>query len=460
MSAVYPAVYTPSYPSSSYPAAPGGATAAGWPSLTVAAALLPDQPVKPGVLILDDPVNGLLDVGRLADTTVYTADITAYVLNISVSRPSTRLQGPLISYQGATVTITLDNSDGRFDPANLAGPYVTGGVSAIRPMIPVQVSAAGQNLFTGYADSWQETAVTYSSGYAEMVLTASDAFTVLAGTTIPAVSPALGAGELSGARIRRILDAAGADTGRRRIAPGYVTMAATTMGDTALNLLQLTADSEIGELYVDGSGTLVFRGSRAILQDPRSLTPQGVFGDQPGTSHPAGTELAYWQPGRADDTATLANDIQATRAGGTLQQVQNAASVALYLFPRSYARTDLILQSDAAALSWAKSVLALSGGPEDRFDSLSVDPLADADGLFPQILARDIGDRIQVWRTPPGVARIRKDCFVRGIAHDIDIVNLTWLTTWTLQSAAPYSGFLILDDPVLGTLDNHDLAPF
>lgn len=459
MPSVYPAVYTPTYPAASYPPAPGGPTAAGWPPLMVAAALLPDQPVKPGVLILDDPVNGLLDTGRLADATLYTADITAYVRSISISRPSTRLQGPLLSYQPGTCSVTLDNSDGRFDPANLAGPYVTGGVSAIRPMIPVQVSAGGISLFSGYADGWAETPVTYSSGYAEIVLTASDPLAVLAGITIPPAAPA-GAGELSGARVNRILNAAGWDTGRRRIAAGYATMQATTMGDTALNLLQLTSDSEIGELYADGSGSVVFRGSRAIITDPRSVAPQAVLGDQPGTAHPAGTELPYWQPGRADDLATLANDIQATRVGGTLQEVMNAASVAKYLFPRSYARTDLILQSDPAALTWAKSVLALSGGPEDRFDTLSVDPLADTATLFPQVTGRDFGDRIQVWRTPPGVGRISKDCFIRGIDHEIDCVNTTWLTTWTLQSAAPYTGFLVLDDPVMGVLGSNAVAPF
>ena len=46
-------------------------------------------------------------------------DISAYALNFTVTRPVTRLQGPLWQYQAGTCQVTLDNSDGRFDPDNL-----------------------------------------------------------------------------------------------------------------------------------------------------------------------------------------------------------------------------------------------------------------------------------------------------------------------------------------------------
>src|SRR5260370_970728 len=51
-----------------------------------------------------------------------STDISAYVLHLDVNRPSTRLQGPLWQYQAGTCQVVLDNSDGRFDPDNLAGP--------------------------------------------------------------------------------------------------------------------------------------------------------------------------------------------------------------------------------------------------------------------------------------------------------------------------------------------------
>ena len=111
--------------------------------------------------------------------------------------------------------------------------------------------------------------------------------------------------------------------------------------------------------------------------------------------------------------------VSATIAGGSnVQEVQDAASIAKYLFPRSYARSDLILQTDADALNWAQWVLYVASADEDRFDQLVLYPLRDPANLWPQALGREIGDRIQIWRRPPGVASpVVKDCFIRGITH-------------------------------------------
>ena len=148
---------------------------------------------------------------------------------------------------------------------------------------PVRVRAiwAGveYHLFTGFIDTWGDPGTYYGPRYAETTATATDGFKILAGITLPAQA-ATGAGEPSGNRISRILTAAGWYTDHRNIAAGDSELQATTFGDTALNLLQLTADTEIGELYIDGSGNVVYRHRQGILEDARSTTPQGVFGDQ------------------------------------------------------------------------------------------------------------------------------------------------------------------------------------
>jgi hypothetical protein len=186
---------------------------------------------------------------------------------------------------------------------------------------------------------------------------------------------------------------------------------------------------------------------------------QGVFGDLPGTAHGAFTELACVPHRRATDDTTLANDIQATSVGGILQEAQSAASQRTYLFPRTYARSDLLLTDDPTTLEWAQWVLAVSLAGDDRFDAITIDPVADPAGLFPQVLAREIGDRIQVYRRPQNSGTtIVQDCFIRGIQHDLDAVAGTWSTTWTLQSALRYTGFLILDDPAFGLLNTGKLA--
>jgi len=597
--------------------------ATGWPQVIVEGGFATTSPVQPtGTLILDDAVNGLLDTGMLGGDVTWS-DLSPFARSGTVTRPGSREQGPLWSNGPATAAIVLKNGDGRFDPDNLAGPYAPGGVTALRAMAPVRVrvtwAGMAYPLFSGFADSWEpEDGRNYASRYAQATVTATDGQKVLAGVRLPAVSPA-GAGTLSGNRVTHVLDLAGWYTGSgyRDVDTGKSGMQAYAGGDTAWNLARAAADAELGDLWIDGSGRVVFRGRHATLTDARSSTVQAVFGDRPGnlapeasaspalnanpgfdngianwtsshaatlaysqdvqygprpgvmslhgdgaTANPralgslitgitpgatytafivtwtagtpaaqvdwktsggafisssalsaapaaagpwqvltvtdtapataatatlitglAGTpaagvmlytgyavliagdgssapaELAYASVLRARDDSTLANDVQATRAGGTLQQVQDAASIARFLFPRTYARSDLILQDDATALQWAQWVLYVAAGDEDRFDTLVITPMRDPANLWPQALGREIGDRVQVWRRPPGVASpVAKDCFIRGITHAWDESARSWTTTWTLQDAAKYGSFLTLDNPILGALDSNALA--
>ena len=439
------------------------------PQIIVEAGFQPASPAgAAGTFVLDSAIQGILNTDALGGTTTVTtwADISVYVHSLTITRASTRVQGPLLTVQASTFSAVLDNSDGRFDPDNTSGPYVAYGATQIRPMIPIRVRAvlAGINypLFSGHADSWQDSEVTYSAGtaantgYDEVTLSATDGFKALNGITLAPLTLGVGALEDAGARVSRILTSAGWYPAQRTIATGDLTVQATTYGDTALSLLQLTADSEIGELYVDGGGNVVFRHRRAVLGEARSVTPQAVFGDLDGTTHPAGTELAFASVGRADDDTTLANDVQATNATiGTLQEVTDNASVATFLFPRTYARTDLILTTDSDAQYWAQGILQVSKHGEDRFETLTVDPQADPVNLWPQVLGREYGDRIQVWRRPPGAGTITRDVLIRGMVHTFDASTSAWSTVWTLQDATRFTGFLILNS---GTLDSGMLA--
>ena len=321
------------------------------------------------------------------------------------------------------------------------------------------VLAVAEPLYTGYADSWDETADGYNAGYSEFTLAATDAFKILAGITLAALGSPVGGLEDTGARVNRILTSAGWSVQARNVVPGNSFLQATSYGDTALNMLQLTCDCEIGQLYVDGAGNVTFRSRSAVITDPRSSTPVAVFGDLPGTVQSAGTELAYAMVSRADDDTTLANDIQATNVGGTLQEVTDPASISQFWYPRTYSRADLLLEVDTDALNWANFVLFAGKSNENRFETLTIDPLADPANLWPQVLARDIGDLIQVWRTAPGVtARVSKNCFITGITHTFDAVSGAWSTQWALQSAAKYGAFMIADNPVSGRSDYNAAA--
>lgn len=378
------------------------------PDMHVAVGFTPDNPTGPsGLLILDDPTYGQLDGGTLASSIDWT-DITEYVVSFDVSRSSTRTQGPLWNYEAGTCSIVLDNSDGRFDPDNAMGPYVDAGESQVTPMVPVKISATfgseSYDLFTGFADSWVPADFVYDGDYVELTLSATDAFKVLSQITLPTIA-AEGAGAYSGDRVKDILQRANWYTSLewQSIDQGDHQLQATTLGSDALSLMRLAADSEVGQLYINGSGAVVFRARSAITTNTRSTTVQAVFGDYPGTTHPAGTEIPYSVVSRACDDTEFANDIQATRVNGTLQEVKDTNSIAKYLFPRTYARTDLILQTDSDALAWAEYVLSVSTRLINRIDSIEIDPVADGQNLWPQVLGREIGDLIQIWVRPPYV---------------------------------------------------------
>jgi hypothetical protein len=466
----YGSLYSDLYPADTATGGGTGIAPPGWPAILVEAGFAAAAPgLDTTALILDDPVNGQLNTGTLGTATAwapltgYLPDGTAILQSVTITRSSTRQQGPLVTYEAGTATITLANSDGRFSPENLAGPYVSGTETQVRPMVPIRVRVTWNgityDLFSGYVRSWTPPTAQLGPDYDYVVVEATDAFCVLEGSVIPATG-AVGAGELSGARISRILAAAGwydIAQGLSDIDPGQSAVQGTGFGGTALELLRLTADSEIGELYVGGAGQVTFRDRHAPLADARSNTVQAVFGDQAGAAHPAGTELPYTEIQKPDDDTTMANDIQATIAGSSsVQRAQDAASVAKFLFPRSYARSDLILQNDTDALNWASWVLYVSKDDEARFDSMTVQPGTDPDSLFPQVLGRELGDRIQVWRRPPGQAPISKDCFISSITHTATVDG--WVTEWGLRDASRYGSFFTLDNATLGQLGSNALA--
>ena len=401
------------------------------------------------LLELNDPTRGKLGTGKLGTGlggNVYV-DITPYVRTVSTRRGATRADGPVLRYEAGTAGVVLRNEDRRFDPTNLAGPYVTGGVSQVQPMRSIRIRAewAGTTyaLWRGYADSWD---IGYQMPrYSEVTLNATDAFKVFQAYDRVAVG-SVGAGEDSGTRIGRILDSVSWQSTDRDVATGDTTLQATTLEGVALDELQLVAESELGELFMDGGGRVVFRNRHAVLTDSRSNTSQATFG--PGNLPYQDVTLAY------DDT-TLVNLAQVTREGGTTQSASDATSIAAYL-THTATEDGLLIQDDAESLSLAQFLVFIGKDPELRFTQMVVKPQRDPSNLWPQVLGRQIGDRITVELDPPGGGdTISRDVFIRGVEHASSPGE--WTTTWTLQSATKYAGF-VLNNATLGRLNFNALC--
>src|SRR6266702_2521794 len=728
------------------------------PQIIVEAGLFPDNPSQPGTsLRLGDAAYGKLGTGTLGTSIAWT-DISDYVESFTITRPSTRVQGPLWNYQAGTCAVNLDNSDGRFDPDNLNGPYVSGGATRLKAMVPFRIRAnfgsIGYPLYFGFTDGWEPADVDKPSDYATLVVSATDVFKVLAGIHLPLVSIE-GVGADTGARIKDILARAGWYTSGewQQIDTGNSLLQGTTLDSDALSLMQLAVDSEIGQFYANGAGTVVFHARRSLMTNTRSNTVQAVFDDAgpfdgfSGFTHPSSSQLlghtepevklfsgtyycyyrddssghgrinlmtspdgiswaeqgnlvdvtaaawdssyvispsvvfdgstyylfyegnngthsqvgyassaspsgpftkygsnpvltytgggfesvtvgtpsvfydapsatyylyyhgydgahdrtalawatapsgtwtrhpsnpvldvtaapwlagkvapssvivingivyvfieadpgtgkfaigvvtvpladaktsilslsewnlnaplfsanplgwdndyvqlpsvisdgtpgGYWvyysvhtlagsfrlgraagfysdgngllysSVSRASDDVTIVNDVQATRAGGSnVQQAQDTASIAADLFPRTYSRTDLIVQNDSDALDWARYVLHIGSTGADRFEAIEVDPQANPAILWPQVLGRDMTDRVQVWHRPSQVSpAIVKDCFITGLIHTWRSADSSWRTKWALADASKYGSFLTLGNSALGKLGSNALA--
>lgn len=241
--------------------------------------------VDDDAFIVGDPVRGVVGANEVTGD-VWT-DITPWVRHWSVREGAGRADTPTLRYEAGTATIVLNDGDRRFDAANLAGPYVSGDVSLIQPMVRVRIRAVWRGItypvYYGFADDWQPDY--QGNDWTYTTLTATDASKIFADIDRSPIAPA-GEGEMAGVRVGRILDDADWPAEDREIAVGDTDLQATDLGGNALAELQLVQDTELGEFYFDRRGYARFRNRQAMITYARSTTPQAVFGDAgwPGTN--------------------------------------------------------------------------------------------------------------------------------------------------------------------------------
>lgn len=114
------------------------------------------------------------------DTPVWT-DVSEYLKGFSVNRGRQR---ELDTFQAGRAQITLSNEDRRFDPTYAAGPYWPDVVPMRRVRIQATWGGTLYDVFTGYVDSWEQQYDPPQS--ATCVVSATDAFKVLANIELPA----------------------------------------------------------------------------------------------------------------------------------------------------------------------------------------------------------------------------------------------------------------------------------
>jgi hypothetical protein len=356
------------------------------------------------------------------------------------------------------MSVVLDNRDGRFSPANLTGPYVSGGASEVVSDIKVRLEATWggttYGLFAGYVEDWQDDFP--GLGYdATTTLTAIDPLSLLSSWEGTPLAVPVGAGETSGARVARIIDAAGViGPGNRSIMNGDEGMQATTLGGSAITLLNLTVDSEGGTYWYDpavsgtGSfGAFVYESRSALASNTRSTVSQVTFS--------AGS-VPFRDPRTSSGRDQLLRVAALSRVGGATQEVTAFSLGGNTGLPR-LARSDLVTETDVGVYSIAE-LLVMKGSAENayRVTGLTIDPviagepaalaeatfLIDANGrsAWSAALGLRIRDRATVSMTVPvSSLTINKNVFIDGVSHNI--TPMRWSTSFQFASATAWDGF-------------------
>lgn len=223
--------------------------------------------------------------------------------------------------------------------------------------------------------------------------------------------------DLPGPRAEKILDAAEWPDNLRELDTGETELQSATLATSALEHLQNVAQSEGGELYMTRDG-------KVRLEARVNLVNQLNYGTY--------TDSATYRivmPELSDQQ--IRNDVTVSRNDGAAQRVEDSTSIAAYL-RRSYIREGLIHATDELSLGMAQWVLSQYKDPIQRILSLTITPRGNAATLFPQVLGRELTDRITVEVTPQGVGDVFSDDYViQGIAHSFGPKQ--WQTTFWLS---------------------------
>jgi hypothetical protein len=254
------------------------------------------------------------------------------------------------------------------------------------------------------------------------------------------------AGNLSGTRINQILDQIDWPATMRDVDAGLTTLQ-NDPGSlrTSLGAMQTVANSEYGALYVNADGEFVFQ-DRAVTA--------GSIGGTITTFNDNGTGIPYANANWKLDDTLVFNSSTVTRIDGTPQTAINQASIDKY-FIHSFQIQDLLMQTDAVALDYARAYTASRSETSVRCDSIELDlytPNYNA-GII-AALDLDFFDPIRVVTTQPGGSTLDKTLQIFGVQNVITPNSFRVVFT-TLE---PVLDSLILNNNIYGTLDYNVLS--
>lgn len=395
----------------------------------------------PFAFVLDNATRGVLDGTDFTLGGERLFDITERLVTCQIRRGKNEA---LDRIDAGVVSITVDNSDRRFDPLYVDGPYF----GQLVPRRTVIISSNDYPVFVGFIDDFD---IQYEPGKQSVVrIDVSDAFSVLTNSALDEFTPD---SELSGARINRVLDRPEVDwpAAARDIDAGNSVMLDTDVaeGTGTLEYLQLVANSEFGTLFLAKDGKITYRERNAVPNTPDLVfTDEVVAGVYQGIQF-ADVNIVY-------GSENLYNRISLENADLIPEQAfaEDADSQALY-GPRVLNSSGLLIQDPTQLQFLADFLLARYKEPQYRFETVTVvlDTLTTVNQ--DKVLDLEIGDIVLVRFEPSDIPpAIEQYCRIIGINHDWNPASKN--ISFSLERLD--FAIFILNDPVLGELDNDRLA--
>lgn len=390
-------------------------------------------------MILD---SGILGTNILADSQSLIVDISNQVDSITTTR-GRNAQADL--FQTGTMALRIVDQNGDFNPQNPNSPYY----GLLTPMRKVQITATYGGteypIFSGFITTYTTTTPKTATDVVYTVITAVDAFRLFQNSQITNVTLAA-AGDLPGERVNAILDEIAWPASMREIQYGSTIFQADPgTARTALAALQTATTSEYGAIYINARGSVELHDRQFCIES--QALPPVIFNDD-------GSQITYFNAvWRLDDTQVY-NSASITKIGGTAQIAEDQASIDEY-FVHSYNQQNLVMDTNQAALDYARAYVASRKDTRTRCDLIELDLYTNNynDGII-AALNLDFFDPVEITTNQPGSSTLTQTLQVFGVQHRI--TPNSWKTSFT--TLEPIIDGFILNSSLYGVLDSSVLA--
>jgi hypothetical protein len=353
-------------------------------------------------------------------------DLTSQTTSISIRRGRDLLQD---RFNPGLCTIRVIDQTGEWNPQDPTGPYF-GLLQPLRKLrIVGEYLGVDYPLFAGYTTSYNYT-YPKNEEFGYIDIQATDAFTLFNKSAIETVAGS-SAGDTTGDRINQILDVIGFPASQRNIDTGDITVQDDPGGvRSVLRALQDVEFTELGAVYMDARGDVVFR-ERTDAIDTLAGTPT-VFDQSTGINY---KDLKF-----AFDDKLVFNVANFQRVGGTMQTVTDQTSIDTY-FPHAITQQNLLHETDAATLDLANAYIASRKTTDIRIDSMTLDlTTPNYSAGIVAALGLDFFSTVEVSNIQPGGSTLTKTLQIFGVNHQI--TPRTWNTTFTTGDPL-ITGFII-----------------